>query len=93
MTMDADACHPHLDPSHDHDLATHAVLNVLLTAHPAQRSTEELVRELTVHPNDFAERDRIENAIRDLVGAGLAHRHGDFVFATRAAVRFDEVWA
>jgi hypothetical protein len=38
-------------------------------------------------------RDVVENAIRDLVGAGPAHRHGAFVFATRAAVRFDELQA
>ena len=81
------------DPEHDHDLAAHAVLTALLTAYPAQRSTDELVRELTGDPEDFAERDRIENAIRDLVGSGLAHRHGAFVFAARAAVRFDELWA
>jgi hypothetical protein len=92
--MAAHACDLHDgDPEHDHDLASHAVLTALLNAHPAQRSTDELIRELTVNPEDFAERDRIENAIRDLVGAGLVHRHGPFVFAARAAVRFDELWA
>jgi hypothetical protein len=80
-------------PPHDHDddLVESAVLTVLLLAHPAQRSTDELIREMSEHPNDFAESDRIENAIRDLVGAGLAHRHGAFVFATRAAVRFEQL--
>jgi hypothetical protein len=78
-------------PDHEDDLAQQAVLTILLDAHPAQRSTEEVVRALTDHPDEFAERDRIENAIRDLVGAGLLHRHGPFVFASRAAVRFDEL--
>ena len=78
-------------PDHEDDLAQQAVLAILLDAHPAQRSTEEVVRALTDHPDEFAERDRIENAIRDLVGAGLLHRHGPFVFTTRAAVRFDEL--
>jgi hypothetical protein len=93
--MNTSACAPRVDdhgPDHDHDLAAHAVLTALLAAHPAQRSSDELVRELTDHPDDFGERDRIENATRDLVGAGLAHRHGNFIFATRAAVRFDELW-
>ena len=78
-------------PGHDDDLAQQSVLAILLDAHPALRSTEEVVRELTDRPDEFAERDRIDNAIRDLVGAGLLHRHGSFLFATRAAVRFHEL--
>jgi hypothetical protein len=46
---------------------------------------------MTDRPDDFARRDAIDNAVRDLVGAGLVHRHGPFVFAARAAVRFDEL--
>jgi hypothetical protein len=68
-----------------------AVLGVLVLAHPGQFSVEELVRELTDRPDEFSQRDAIDNAIRDLAGAGLIHRHGPFVFATRAAVRFDEL--
>ena len=78
-------------PSHEEDLAQQAVLAILLDAHPAQRSIEELVRELAQDPAEFGERDRVENAIRDLVGAGLLHRHGPFVFATHAAVRLNEL--
>lgn len=80
-------------PRHEEDLAQQAVLAVLLDAHPAQRSIEEVVRELAEDPDEFGARDRIENAIRDLVGAGLLHRHGSFVFVTRAAVRLDELKA
>jgi hypothetical protein len=69
-----------------------AVLSLLVLAYPAQRSVEEVVRELLGdRPDEFAPRDQIHNAIRDLAGAGLIHRHGPFVFATRAAVRFDEL--
>ena len=49
------------------------------------------MRELTDRPDEFGPRDAIENAVRDLVGAGLVHHHGMFVFPTRAAVRFDEL--
>jgi hypothetical protein len=73
------------------DMAQQAVLAILLDAHPALRSIDEVVREMTGRPDEFTARDRINNAIRELVGAGLAHRHGAFVFATRAAVRFDEL--
>ncbi len=70
-----------------------SVLELLLIAHPAQRSVEEVVREMTDRPDEFAARDAVLNAIRDLAGAGLLHRHGPFVFATHAAVRFDELQA
>jgi hypothetical protein len=43
--------------------------------------------------DDFARRDRIEIAVRALTGAGLLHAHGQFLFATRAAVRADELKA
>jgi hypothetical protein len=73
------------------DALQEAVLGLLLLAHPGQRSVEEIVREATERPDEFAARDAVLNAIRDLAGAGLAHRRGAFVFATRAAVRFDEL--
>jgi hypothetical protein len=86
-------CHDDRSPvEREDDLVQQAVLGTLLLAHPGQRSVEEIVRELTAdQPDEFTPRDRVEIAIRDLVGAGLAHRHGPFVFATRAAVRADEL--
>ena len=73
------------------DMAQQAILAILLEAHPGQRSVEEVVREVTDRPDEFVACDAVENAIRALVGAGLLHRQGPFVFATRAAVRFDEL--
>jgi hypothetical protein len=78
------ACGDTRSPS-EQDLAEQGVLGLLLEAQPGLRSVDEILSE------EFAERDRIENAIRDLVRAGLAHRHGRFVFATHAAVRADEL--
>jgi len=75
------------------DRTQQAVLGLLLLAHPGQRSIEEVIREESDPPDDAMARDRVENAIRDLVGAGLLHRHASFVFATRAAVRADELKA
>ena len=66
-------------------------LGTLLLAYSGQYSAEELVREMTERPDEFSQRDAVDNALRDLAGAGLIHRHGLFVFATRAAVRFDEL--
>jgi hypothetical protein len=82
---------PDVGPASDEEKAEQAVLALLLEVHPAHLSLDEVVRELTDRPEDFAPRDRVNNAVRDLVAAGLLHRHGAFVFASRAAVRFEEL--
>jgi hypothetical protein len=84
-------CRREAPPTSDEEQAEQAVLAVLLEVHPAQLSLDELVRGLTDRPDDFAPRDRVNNAVRDLAAAGLVHRHGAFVFASRAAVRFEEL--
>jgi hypothetical protein len=48
-------------------------------------SVEEVVRELS------ASRIDVIDGIASLQAAGLIHRCGDFVFATRAAARFDRL--
>jgi hypothetical protein len=68
-----------------------AVLRLALDLHPAQVSVAEVVRELVDDPEDFAQRDAVERAARDLARAGLLHRNGEFVFPTRAAIRFDQL--
>ena len=68
--------------------ATNAVLELLLDHHPGLLSTEEVIRELTTASEEFADRDRISVAIRELVEAGLANRIGTFVFASHAAACF-----
>jgi hypothetical protein len=78
-------------PTSEDDKAQQAVLALLLDVYPAQLALDEVLRELTDRPDEFGPRDRVNNAVRDLVAAGLVHRHGHFVFASRAAVRFDEL--
>ena len=74
------------------DTATEsAVLQQLLDLHPTQVTIEELIREVGGQLTDFAERDAIDRAVRDLAGAGLLHRHDSFVSPTRAALRFNEL--
>jgi hypothetical protein len=84
-------CCPDARPTSDQVKAEQAVLALLLDTHPALLSLDEIVRELTDRPDEFGPRDRVNNAVRDLVAAGLVHRHGAFAFASRAAVRFEEL--
>jgi hypothetical protein len=76
----------------DEDKATEsAVLQQVLVLHPTQITLAELTLELGGQPADFAQRDAIERAVRNLTGAGLLHQHDSFVLPTRAALRFDEL--
>lgn len=74
------------------DLATEStVMRQVLEVHPVLMTTAELVREIAGESPDFAERDAIERAVRDLGGVGLLHQHGEFVLPTRAALHFHEL--
>jgi hypothetical protein len=66
-------------------------LGLLLDAHPELLTLDEIVRETTGPSNEFGPRDRIDNAVRDLVASELADRHGSLVFASRAAVGSHEL--
>jgi predicted transcriptional regulator len=68
-----------------------AVLRQLLALFPVQMTVAELARELGGENADFAHTDAVERAVRELVGAGLAHRNGDVVIPSRAALRLDEL--
>jgi len=63
-----------------------AVLRQILDLRPGPLMLAELTREMTHDSTDFQERDRIERAVRDLIGGGLLHLVGDLVLPTRAAV-------
>ncbi|HEX4670383.1 MAG TPA: hypothetical protein VH275_10485 [Solirubrobacterales bacterium] len=74
------------------DAATEsAVLQRVLDLHPVLVTGPELVREIGGEFADFAKRDAVERAVRDLIGAGLLHRHDALVIPTRAALRFEEL--
>jgi hypothetical protein len=68
-----------------------AVLRQLLALHPVQLTLGELVREIAGESDDFALKDAVERAVRDLAAAGLLNRSGDVVLPSRAALRFDEL--
>jgi hypothetical protein len=64
-----------------------AVLQHVVTVQPDRLTVAELIRELAGGDPDFAAKDAIERAVRDLFGVGLLHLHDDFVAPTRAACR------
>lgn len=70
-----------------------AVLRQVLALHPVQVTFEELLRDLAGESEDFALRDAVERAVRELAAAGLLHRNHDFVVPSRAALRFDELFS
>lgn len=74
------------------DVATEAaVLQLVLNLHPTLLTVNEIVREVAGEDPDFAERDAVERAVRDLSGAGLLHHKDTFAIPTRAALRFSEL--
>jgi hypothetical protein len=68
-----------------------AVLQQVLDLHPVLVTAAELVREVGGESPSFSRADAIERAIRDLVGVGLLHHHGELLMPTRAALRFSEL--
>lgn len=78
--------------THSDDAAIEAaVLRQLLTLYPVQLTQDEVVREVAGEPDEFALRDAVERAVRELCAAGLAHRNGEVVVPSRAALRLDEL--
>jgi predicted transcriptional regulator len=67
------------------------VLRQLLLLHPGQVTVGELIRDIAADPDEFADRDAIERAVRDLARSGLVHRNGEFAIPSRAALRFNEL--
>ncbi len=73
------------------DATESAVLQHLLTVHPAPLTPTELIREIAGPDAGFAERDAVERAVRDLGAAGLVNRGDGLVVPSRAALRFSEL--
>lgn len=80
-----------LNPAAEDKATEAAVLRQLLTLYPVQVTLKELKREISGEEEDFAARDAVERAVRELTAAGLVHRHGVIVLPSRAALRFDEL--
>ena len=70
----------------DDDSYQQAVLRHVFDWQPTILRLSDLVREVSVNPGDFADRDAVERAVRDLIKVGLLHRQGECVLPTPTAV-------
>jgi hypothetical protein len=68
-----------------------AILREVLFIYPEVLTLDELARQMTFASDPFAQRDRIERAIRDLTAAGLVQQVGPLVLPTRTAVVFNRL--
>ena len=77
----------------DRDHRAHAeALRKVLSIYPETITLDELTRELTVASREFAEHDRVQHAVRELVAGGLLHLCADdLVLPTRAAVNYSRL--
>ena len=70
-----------------------AVLTFLLDEHPTRLTLGELSLVLNADPRLNDPDDAAKRAVRELVGAGLAHQDGRFLAPSRAALYFERLRA
>ncbi len=63
-----------------------AVLRHILDWQPTILRLEDLIREVSPDPREFAHRDAVARAVRDLAKVGLLHQQGECVLPTPATV-------
>lgn len=68
-----------------------AVLGFVLEEHPAHVTIPELSLAMNRGRKDFSANEAVEQAISDLVGAGLLYIGGGLVLPTRAALFFHDL--
>jgi hypothetical protein len=80
---------PRLPPSQEDRQIETTVLALVLDQHPAHLTIPELSLAMNRGCEGFGSGDKIERAIRELIGAGLLRIIGGLVLPTRAALYFD----
>lgn len=62
------------------------VLRHILSWHPTILRMKDLIREIPPDPREFAHRDKVNRAVRELTKVGLLHSQGECVLPTPAAI-------
>ena len=82
-------CAPDPDSAIEVDRKNHGVvLSVLIDEHPIRMTLDELILVMHADPEDDDPGVTTQDAVRELVSAGLVHRDGRFLAPTRAALYF-----
>lgn len=76
-------------PAREDEIIEAAVLTQVIALHPAQLTILELALRMEGDCEDFAARDAVERAVRELTRDGLLHCDCRRIWPTRAALRFD----
>jgi hypothetical protein len=77
------------DPASEDRRTERAVLAFLLDQHPAQLRADDL--SFALDAKDFAEKDAVARAVRELVAVGLLNADGDLIGPSRAALYFEQL--
>jgi hypothetical protein len=77
------------DPASEDLRTERAVLAFLLDQHPIRLTVHEL--SFALDAKDFAEKDAVARAVRELEGAGLLHVEGELIGPSRAAFYFEQL--
>jgi hypothetical protein len=77
------------DPTSEDRRTERVVLAFLLDQHPTRLRTDEL--RFALGARDFAEKDAMARAVRELVSVGLLQLDGDLVAPTGAALYFEHL--
>lgn len=77
------------DPASEDRRTERAVLAFLLDQYPTRPTVDELP--FALDARDFAEKDAIARAVRELVAVGLLRAEGELIGPTRAAVHFERL--
>lgn len=77
------------DPAFEDRRTERAVLAFLLDQHPTRPTVDELP--FALDARDFAEKDAIARAVRELIAVGLLRPEGELIGLTRAAAHFERL--
>jgi hypothetical protein len=78
------------DTANEDQQTERAILGLVIDAHPATLRLSDLIREVG-DPDNFAKRDAVERAVRELVKGGLLFRCEGAVLPTRSALYASEL--
>lgn len=87
---DRDSSEP-ISPSMQDEIIERSILTQVLVLHPAQLTILELALRMDGDCEDFARKDAVERAVRELSRDGLLACDCRRISPSRAALRFDEL--